>query len=198
MKVLADDHSKIADSQLVEKCQLGDQSSFRLLYQRYQYKVRATLYKLCGSELLDDLQQEVFLKAWKSLPKLKNPQYFSTWLYRICWNVSCDQGLATKKDRQRKLARINQVKQSLEYDLAKSRHDSQKGLNRLHYQELIENALQQLSLDHRVVIVLHDLEDLQQKEVAQILSIPIGTVKSRLFQARKNLRSYLETEGITL
>jgi RNA polymerase sigma-70 factor (ECF subfamily) len=198
MKVLADDHSQIADSQLVKQCQLGDPSSFRLLYQRYHQKVRATLYKLCGSELLDDLQQEVFLKAWKSLAQLRNANYFSTWLYRICWNVACDQSLASKKDQKQKLAHLDRVKQSLEYDVTKSSHDGQKGLNRLHYQDLVTKALQHLSLDHRVVIVLHDLEDLQQKEVADILSIPIGTVKSRLFQARKNLRNYLEQEGITL
>lgn len=198
MKVLADDHSQIADSQLVKQCQLGDPSSFRLLYQRYHQKVRATLYKLCGSELLDDLQQEVFLKAWKSLAKLRNVNYFSTWLYRICWNVACDQSLASKKDQKQKLEHIDRVKQSLEFDMTKSSHDGQKGLNRLHYQDLVTKALQHLSLDHRVVIVLHDLEDLQQKEVADILSIPIGTVKSRLFQARKNLRHYLEQEGITL
>lgn len=198
MKVLADDHSQIADSQLVKQCQLGDQSSFRLLYQRYYHKVRATLYKLCGAEYLDDLQQEVFLKVWKSLTQLRNPQYFSTWLYRICWNVACDQGLARKKDRQQKLAHLDRAKQSLEYDVAKSSHDGQKGLNHLHYQDLVANALQHLSLEHRAVVVLHDLEDLQQKEVADILSIPVGTVKSRLFQARKNLRNYLEQEGIQL
>ena len=198
MKVLADDNSQIADSQLVKRCQLGDQTSFRLLYQRYYHKVRATLYKLCGAQLLDDLQQEVFLKAWKSLPKLRNPNYFSTWLYRISWNVACDQGLARKKDRQQKRVQLERAKQSLEYDVAKSSHDAQKGLNRLYYEDLVANALQQLSLDHRAVIVLHDLEDLQQKEVANILSIPVGTVKSRLFQARKKLRNYLEKEGVTL
>ncbi len=198
MKVLADENSQMTDTQLVKKCQLGDTSYFRLLYQRYQHKVRATLYKLCGQDLLDDLQQEVFFKVWKSLPKLRNPDYFSTWLYRICWNVACDQGLANKKAHQRRSARINQAKQSLEYDLAKSSQDINKGLNRLHYEDLVNKALQNLSLDHRVVIVLHDLEDLQQKEVADILSIPVGTVKSRLSQARKNLRSYLESEGITI
>jgi RNA polymerase sigma-70 factor (ECF subfamily) len=112
--------------------------------------------------------------------------------------VACDQSLASKKDQKQKLAHLDRVKQSLEYDVTKSSHDGQKGLNRLHYQDLVTKALQHLSLDHRVVIVLHDLEDLQQKEVADILSIPIGTVKSRLFQARKNLRNYLEQEGITL
>ena len=198
MKVLADENSHMTDTQLVKQCQLGNKSSFRLLYQRYNHKVRATLYKLCGQDVLDDLQQEVFFKAWKSLPQLKNPRYFSTWLYRICWNVACDQGTAKKKDRQRQLARINQMKQSWEDNLSKSHANSQNSLNRLYYQELITNALQQLSLDHRAVVVLHDLEDLQQKEVAEILSIPVGTVKSRLFKARKNLRRYLETEGITL
>ena len=83
-------------------------------------------------------------------------------------------------------------------NLTRSNYDSQGSLNRLYYQELITSALQQLSLDHRAVVVLHDLEDLQQKQVAEILSIPVGTVKSRLFKARKNLRRYLETEGITL
>lgn len=198
MTVLADDHSEVADSQLVRQCQLGNKSSFRLLYKRYQNKVRATLYKLCGQEVLDDLQQEVFLKTWKSLPQLKNPDYFSTWLYRICWNVACDQGRARKKDRQRQTAKITHAKQSLQEQLARANHDSQTALNHLYYQDLVAKALQYLTLEHRAVVVLHDLQDLQQKEIAQILSIPIGTVKSRLFKARKNLRNYLEQEGITL
>lgn len=197
MSVLAEDYSQITDSDLVKNCQQGDENSFRVLYQRYSHKVRATLYKLCGSEVLDDLQQEVFLKAWKSLPQLRNPQYFSTWLYRICWNVACDQGYSKKRDKKRHQARMNQVKQSLEYNLARSSNNHQQ-LLKLHYQELVARGLQHLSLDHRAVIVLHDLEDLQQKEIAEILSIPLGTVKSRLFKARKNLRQFLEKEGISL
>ncbi|RMD68676.1 MAG: sigma-70 family RNA polymerase sigma factor, partial [Cyanobacteria bacterium J149] len=120
MSVLADDYPEVADSDLVRNCQQGNKTSFRLLYQRYHHKVRATLYKLCGSEILDDLQQEVFLKVWKSLPQLRNPQYFSTWLYRICWNVAYDQGSSKKRELQRHQANINQTKQSLEYSLAKS------------------------------------------------------------------------------
>ncbi len=197
MNLLADDSSGVADSDLVRNCQRGDKNSFRVLYQRYNNKVRATLYKLCGSELLDDLQQEVFLKAWKSLSQLRNPQYFSTWLYRICWNVACDQGSSRKREEKRHQARIHQVKQSLEYNLARSNNNHQE-LLKLHYQELVARGLQHLSLDHRAVIVLHDLEDLPQQEIAEILSIPVGTVKSRLFKARKNLRQFLEKEGISL
>lgn len=197
MNLLTQDYSQIADIDLVKNCQQGDKNSFRVLYQRYHQKVRATLYKLCGGELLDDLQQEVFLKAWKSLPELRNPQYFSTWLYRISWNVACDLGNSRKRDEKRHQARINQVKQSLEYNLAKSSNNHQELLN-IHYQELVARGLQHLSLDHRGVIVLHDLEDLPQQAIAEILSIPVGTVKSRLFKARKNLRQFLEKEGISL
>ncbi|MTF37784.1 RNA polymerase subunit sigma [Cyanobacterium aponinum IPPAS B-1201] len=195
--MLADDYPEVADSDLVRNCQQGNKTSFRLLYQRYHHKVRATLYKLCGSEVLDDLQQEVFLKVWKSLPQLRNPKYFSTWLYRICWNVAYDQGSSKKRELQRHQANINQTKQSLEYSLAKSSNNHQE-LLKLHYQELVARGLQHLSLDHRAVIVLHDLEDLPQQEIAEILSIPLGTVKSRLFKARKNLRQFLELEGISL
>lgn len=192
MSVLADDYPEVADSDLVRNCQQGNKTSFRLLYQRYHHKVRATLYKLCGSEVLDDLQQEVFLKVWKSLPQLRNPKYFSTWLYRICWNVAYDQGSSKKRELQRHQANINQTKQSLEYSLAKSSNNHQE-LLKLHYQELVARGLQHLSLDHRAVIVLHDLEDLPQQEIAEILSIPLGTVKSRLFKARKKFASIFRT-----
>lgn len=194
----ANNNAEITDVELVRKCQKGDENSFRVLYQRYQHKVRATLYKLCGSELLDDLQQEVFLKTWKALPKLREAKYFSTWLYRICWNVASDHTLAQKRDRNRQQAQIDRVKQSLQTNLGKSINNSQTGLLQLHYQELIELALQNISLDHRAVIVLHDLEDVPQKEIAEILSIPVGTVKSRLFRARQILRQFLELQGVNL
>ena len=64
----------------------------------------------------------------------------------------------------------------------------------LHYQDIIQRGLQQLSFDHRAVLVLHDLEDLPQKEVAQILGIAIGTVKSRLFHARASLRQFIQQQ----
>jgi RNA polymerase sigma-70 factor (ECF subfamily) len=194
----ANNDAEITDVELVRKCQKGDENSFRVLYQRYQHKVRATLYKLCGSELLDDLQQEVFFKTWKALPKLREAKYFSTWLYRICWNVASDHSLTQKRDRHRQLAQIDQAKQSLRADLALASNHPQTPLLQLHYRELIELALQNISLEHRAVIVLHDLEDLPQKEIAEILSIPLGTVKSRLFTARKSLRHFLELQGVNL
>ena len=185
------------EQELIRLCQQGDRDSFRLLYQRYQQRVRSTLYQLCGSALLDDLVQEVFLKVWKGLPKLKNAKYFSTWLYRISWNVATD--------RRRKLAR-GQEKTSLNEKLWEKEVNSNKSTNvesapdlmQLHYRDLVQRGLSNLSFEHRAVLVLHDLEDLPQKQVAEILNIPVGTVKSRLFHARNSFKKFLEQQGISL
>ena len=76
-----------------------------------------------------------------------------------------------------------------------SRPQDTPDLMRLHYQDLVQQGLQSLSLEHRAVLVLHDLEDVPQKEVAKILELSIGTVKSRLFYARKQMRKFLKEQG---
>lgn len=190
IKELADDLTNTTDSELVTQCQQGDSNSFRLLYQRYQQRVRATLYQLCGGEMLDDLVQEVFLRVWKGIPKLRQVNYFSTWLYRISWNVA--------NDRRRQFLKIQQEKQFLRDNSSQDYTINSTELQELHYQDLVQRGLQTLSLEHRAVLVLNDLEDLPQKEVAKILDIPLGTVKSRLFNARKSLRIFLENQGVSL
>lgn len=178
----------ISDSDLTEKCLKGDQQSFRQLYQRYQQRVRSTLYQLCGTSALDDLVQEVFLRAWKGLPQLRQTAQFSTWLYRITWNVACDQ--------RRQFAQQRNFHTKLETQDPKQ--SPAPDLMQLHYQDLVRRALEQLSLEHRAVIVLHDLEEVPQKEVAEILGIPVGTVKSRLFHARAAMRQFLQKQGVQL
>lgn len=183
------DLAGITDKELVQKCQQGNTSSFRHLYRRYQQRVRSTLYQLCGSDLLDDLEQEVFLRVWKGLPKLREIAYFSTWLYRITWNVATDE--------RRKFAR-RPLTTDDDYTLSQtpSRPQDTPDLMRVHYQDVIQRGLQSLTLEHRAVLVLHDLEDIPQTEVATILQLPLGTVKSRLFYARKQIRQFLQQQGV--
>ena len=174
------------DEGLVQSCLQGDHRSFRALYQRHQGRVRSILFQLCGPSHLDDLVQEVFLRAWKGLPKFKRSAQFSTWLYRITWNVASDQ--------RRRYAQTRSQMQVLKSNNRAHHHDP--GMMQIHYHQILQQGLDQLSLDHRSVLVMHDLEQLPQKEIAQILEIPVGTVKSRLFHARGALRQYLEKEGI--
>jgi RNA polymerase sigma-70 factor, ECF subfamily len=180
----------LTESELVARSRSGDSDSFRLLYQSYQTRVRSTLYQLCGSAMLDDLLQEVFLRAWKGLPKLEQVEYFSTWIYRICWNVATDY--------RRKIAK-NKQKLDADPDLESVvwENNQETDLMQLHYQDLVRRGLEHLSLSHRVVLVLHDLEDIPQKKIAQILDIPIGTVKSRLHHARNTLKKFLQEQGIS-
>jgi RNA polymerase sigma-70 factor (ECF subfamily) len=181
-----------SDSELVLQCQQGNQQAFRLLYRRYQQRARSTLYQLCGGEALDDLVQEVFLRAWKGLPQLRQASQFSTWLYRICWNVASDQRRQFAQQRSFN-SKLRAGTETL--SLQDSKHSQALDLMEMHYQDIIQRGLQQLSFDHRAVLVLHDLEDLPQKEVAQILGIALGTVKSRLFHARISLRQYIQQQG---
>ncbi len=186
--MLADNQAGTTDKDLVLRCQRGDSTSFRQLYRRYQQRVRSTLYQLCGREMLDDLVQEVFLRVWKALPRLRNPNYFSTWLYRITWNVATD--------KRRKLAKSPSfTDDSSTLKMTPSPSSETPDLMRLHYQDLVQQGLQTLSLEHRAVLVLHDLEDVPQKEVANILKLPVGTVKSRLFYARNKIRQFLQKQG---
>ncbi len=194
-----------SDSDLVKCCQnrdfpVGDrllhQDCFGQLYRRYQHQVRSTLYQLCGAPEIDDLVQEVFLKVWKGLPKLRQPAYFSTWLYRITWNVATDRRQGFVKEQAQHRGSIALLQEDSNSD--RPPQSQTPDLMHLHYQDLVQRGLEGLSFEHRAVLVLHDLEDLPQKEVAQIMNIPVGTVKSRLFHARASMRKFLESEGVQL
>lgn len=175
-----------SDHLLIQQCLKGNSHSFRQLYRRHQQRVRSILYPLNGPSGLDDLVQEVFLRAWKGLPQFRQSAKFSTWLYRIAWNVACDhrQSLSQSRSRLQTLSQVSPLQQEA------------PDLMNLHYQDLVQRGLAQLSLDHQSVLVLHDLEEVPQKEVAEILGIPIGTVKSRLFHARSAMRQFLQQQGV--
>lgn len=96
------------DRSLVRQCLQGDRHSYQQLYRRYQAQVRSSLYQLCGPSHLDDLVQEVFLRVWKGLPKFRQASQFSTWLYRIVWNV------ASTKRRQLAQAQQQTLSQTVE------------------------------------------------------------------------------------
>jgi RNA polymerase sigma factor (sigma-70 family) len=176
------------DHALVQECLQGNRQSFRILYGRHQQRVRGILYQLGGAATLDDLVQEVFLRAWKGLPKFRRSAKFSTWLYRIAWNVASDQRQAIARGRTQ--LQVLTTHAGVQHTTPDVMH--------LHYQDLVQRGLISLSFDHRAVLTLHDLEEIPQKEIAEILQIPLGTVKSRLFHARAAMRQFLDHEGVQL
>ena len=186
------------DLAIVQACLQGDPNGFKKLYQRHHHKVRSTLYQLCGSDGLDDLVQDVFLRAWKGLAKFRQSAQFSTWLYRIAFNVASDRRKALAKMRSRNISVEDDQLENLADDAIARESDLQSSLTQMHYQDIMQRGLAKLSEDHRAVLVLHDLEELPQKDIAEILSIPVGTVKSRLFHARSAIKKFLEAQGVEL
>jgi RNA polymerase sigma factor (sigma-70 family) len=178
-----------SDAALIRDCQQGKTDAFRELYRRHQNSVRSMLGHLCDPTMLEDLVQEVFMKAWKGLPTMRGSAQFSTWLYRIAWNVGADYRRSMAQQRQRA------QQQEIMYA---AMDNATHSLQQMHHQDLVGRGLQQISADHAIVIVLHDLQDLPQSEIAEILKIPVGTVKSRLFHARQTLRQFFQQEGVSL
>jgi RNA polymerase sigma factor (sigma-70 family) len=176
-----------SDAALIQACQNGDTEAFRGLYRRHQRFVRSMLQHLCDPTTLDDLVQEVFLRAWKGLGRMRQESQFSTWLYRIAWNVGADyrRRMAQSRAHQAQLSEFSAEVPSTAWQ-------------DLHHQDLVRRGLQWLSDEQAMVIVLNDLQELPQPEIARILDIPVGTVKSRLFHARASLRQFFKKEGVSL
>lgn len=188
------------DRSIVQRAATGDARAFQHLYRQHQARVRATLYSLCDADGLDDLVQEVFLRVWRGLPRFRGSASFSTWLYRITWNVASDRRRALAKARSRHVtphADQDDSARAIEQAIDPSSQDTSP-LNQLHYQDLVQRSLAALVFEARAVLVLCDLEDIPQKEAAEILGIPVGTVKSRLFYARAQIRQFLHQQGVEL
>lgn len=180
----ADPKSQTSELDLIRKVQSGDEAAFRLLYRRYVQKVRSTLFRLTGSSHLNDLTQEVFVRVWRNLSKLKTPETFSAWIYRIAINVAQD--ALRERSRLPLLALAEEPESTL--DVAKDVEQTQ----------LVRLVLMSLDFAHRSVLVLHELEGMTEQDIANALNIPLGTVKSRLFHARAKARALLVGKGIKL
>ncbi|MEN9528729.1 MAG: hypothetical protein RI932_602 [Pseudomonadota bacterium] len=173
----------------VEAARRGDEQGFIRIYRAYAKKVRGLLGQMLGTEGLDDQVQEVFLRVWKGLGSPREVGAFSGWIYRTTWNVDMDfrRSAAQQRTHEDELARNDLNSEKV--------HQPERAMDA---KILVERALGALDFDHLGVIVLVDLEDLSLESAAQIMDIPVGTVKSRLFKARERLRNYFEAEGVAL
>jgi RNA polymerase sigma-70 factor (ECF subfamily) len=177
------------DIQLVTACKNGDQDAFSLLVQRYQRRVFNLVFRMVQNyEEASEITQEAFLAAWQGLPSFRGEARFSTWLYRIAYNCALKQIELHKRDKALQLA--------LQADqTAESEDDVQKNayLEMLDNQELVQEQLSQLPTKYRIVLVLRHLQDMTYEEMAEVLTMPIGTIKTHLFRARNLLKERLQT-----
>ena len=171
---------------LVRRAQKGDLEAYDELIKRYQERIYATVYHMTSNhEDANDLSQDAFIKAFQALKSFKGGSSFYTWLYRIAVNKTIN----FLKQRKNKLhMSLNDLDFNTENnpDLVALISDKtprrEAGLKEL--SEKLNEALLKLSEQHRLVMVLHDVQGQSHEEVAEIMDCNIGTVRSRLFYAR--------------
>jgi len=179
------------ESELISRCRAGDLAAFEPLVERYRQRVWRLAYQVVRDrEEAWDVAQEAFVRAYQSLPEFRGQSAFYTWLFRIVVN------LATDRRRQRAArARALGGEPVPEEEWAPRTPDpgSPPDLeaSRAQERERIARALDSLPPHHRTIIILSDIEGLSYREIAQVLGCPIGTVMSRLHNARKRLRALL-------
>lgn len=178
--------------ELVRAAAKGDESAFGELVRLHEQKVYNLALRLCGSpEDAADVTQEAFLSAWKGLPSFRGEAGFSTWLYRLASNASIDLLRRTKRQRGEISldggdAGINAV------DPAPTPQDRAE---RAELRQAVADGLRQLGDNHRQALILREMQELSYEEIASVLDVDLGTVKSRISRARGSLRKILQKSG---
>jgi RNA polymerase sigma-70 factor (ECF subfamily) len=181
------------DRQLIAGCLEGDDSAFGELVRRYQDRLYSTVFRLVDrAEDAQDVVQEAFINAYQALDSFKGDSLFFTWLYRIAVNTAI-----SMKRRQRvvlSLEASRHAEAAIEPADPSAESRPEHGLEQEEQGRRIREALARLSPEHRMVLVLKDMEGYKYETMAEILEVPIGTIRSRLHRARSELREILEKE----
>ncbi|MFL6414911.1 MAG: RNA polymerase sigma factor [Bryobacteraceae bacterium] len=185
------------ETHLVEQCLAGEQSAWEELIQTYSRRVYAICYRFTNSgNESQDLTQEVFLRVFKTLGSFRSGEgCFAVWLTRLTRNLLVDHYRRTKRDR---------LTDGIEDKLAVLEEKTAQGsrtdglLAGREAGELLQAALQKLSPELREAVILRDLQELEYREIATVLNVPEGTVKSRLNRGRAELAKVLRRNKVTI
>jgi RNA polymerase sigma-70 factor (ECF subfamily) len=184
-------HPEPDDRTLVERCRAGDLAAFEPLVERYRERVWRLAYGyLRDREDAWDVAQESFVRAWQALPSFRGQSAFYTWLFRIVVNVATDR-VRHRAARGRALGTDPVPEEEWDRLMVDQGAGPDDAATRAEQRRRIDRALGALSEPHRAIIMLSDLEGLSYREIAEVLDIPMGTVMSRLHNARKRLREIL-------
>jgi RNA polymerase sigma-70 factor (ECF subfamily) len=191
-KMAAKDHSSANDEALVRSAQKGDLNAFEELVARHRDKIYGRAFSMMrNEEEAVDLSQEAWVKAWQKLSQFEGESSFATWLTRITINLCLDRIRKQKRQRTESIEEMNEESGGVERQMPVVTVNPTERLERGELRQRIDKALDQLSEAHRTVLVLHEFEDMEYKNIAKTMNCSIGTVMSRLFYARRKMASLL-------
>ena len=184
------------EARIVRNVLDGDVDEFERLVNEYQRNVYNLALRMVGNpEDASDMSQEAFIKAYSSLADFRGDSKFSVWLYRIVSNVCLD--FLRKRNRRQvvSLTVEDEDDGDVELDIADEESSPELLLERKLTREAVRRGLDSLPHDMREILLLREIQGLSYDEIAQVLQIEAGTIKSRIFRARKKLCAFLEADG---
>ena len=182
----------LTDLSLVERCRANDDAAFSEVVARYKAKIYNYVYRMTGSaDDAEDLTQEVFIRMYTSIDSFRGQSSLNTWLFRIAGNLCIDR-FRRSKNRVPAYSLDEPLGDDAQtQEVADETYAPHRLLQNAEMAEQIQTALSKLPEKLRATLLLHDIEGLPYEEIAQIAGCPLGTVKSRLFNARMQLRQHL-------
>ena len=173
------------EREIIERVKQGDNEAFGILVERYQTKVYNLALRMCGNEDdAFDLAQDAFVRAWKGLSGFQFESAFSTWLFRLTSNLCLDYLRAKKRRAAVSLTMSGEEDEQAQLDVPDPAMTPEEAVLAAEDRTLLAQAINSLSADYRQIITLRAINDLSYAEIAKILQIQEGTVKSRLSRAR--------------
>lgn len=186
-----------AETALIERCKIGDQHAFALLIKMHQDKVYTLAYRILRSyEDADDATQEVFVKVWQAIPGFRGQSKFSTWLYRIVHNHCLNKLRSVKSEPRTVSVQFPDDEGEEERELVANlpgdeQDDPSLQFDSYEKQKLVWEQVDNLPSKYRTIIALYYSDELSYEEIAEVMTVPVGTVKTHLFRAKSLLKSRL-------
>lgn len=180
---------KLSDEELMYRFQNGDERAFNEIVERYKQKLSNHIYYYVkNSDLVEDIVQNAFVRIYLNKEKYKDVAKVSTWIYTIAINLAKTEIM---KRSRAEVFSITGKEGEGDYEIPDNKADTSDPVLRDELKSKISEAIGTLEDKFREIIIMRDVDDLSYEEIAEILDIPVGTVKSRLNRARQNLRELL-------
>ena len=182
------------EGELIRRLQQHDERAFQTCVRLYQDKVYGLVYRMLGSQAeAEDVAQEVFVTVFKSIDSFRGDSKFSTWLYRIAANHCKNRIKYLRRRAHKTTTELDaQAERTLQNTTGSTLGEGQAGpaevLEGAQLEQIVQRAIGKLEEEHRLLLLLRDVEEMSYEEIMQVTGLPEGTVKSRLHRARQALK----------
>lgn len=185
----------MSDEELVKKVKDGDIDAFEDIIKKYEKKIFSLIYNMLRNENeIEDIAQEVFIKVYKNLDKFHGDSSLYTWIYKIATNLCLDQ-IKKRKDIIYMDEKLRVNDDEVEFQIPSDEKTQDELYEQKELKQKLEKCIEKLPEKQRAMIVLRDIKGLAYDEIAEILELKLGTVKSQINRARLKLKELLEKDG---